>query len=159
VVTPYARRTNRVFEKQLRIGVNTCACTAEKLLEAEHIGVSDSTINQIVRDLPDPEVQPVRVLGVDDWAKRKGQRYGTILIDLERGRVIDLLSDRTAETLAKWLKQHLEVEIVSRDRSQTYAEGIADGAPNAVQVADRWHLLKNLSDAIFKILQQEYADI
>lgn len=159
VVRPYARQTNRVLEKQLRIGLNTSACTAEKLLDAEQIGISDSTVNQMVRDLPDPEAQPVRVLGVDDWAKRKGQKYGTILVDLERARIVDLLNDRTSETLAKWLKQHPEVEIVSRDRSQTYAEGIADGAPNAVQVADRWHLLKNLSDAIFKILQQEYAVI
>jgi transposase len=99
------------------------------------------------------------VLGVDDWAKRKGQRYGTILVDLERGQIIDLLDDRTAGTLAQWLKEHPGIEIVSRDRSQTYAEAITWGAPEAIQVADRWHLLKNLSEAVFKILQQEYVVI
>ncbi len=159
VVSRYAHRTNRVLEKQRRIGVNTCARTAEKLLEAEGVRICDSAINQMLRELPDPESQSVRVLSVDDWAKRKGQRHGTILVDLERARAIDLLGDREAGTLAEWLKQHPEIEIVSRDRSQTYAEGISAGAPNAVQVADRWHLLKNLSDAVIKILQQEYADI
>jgi transposase len=99
------------------------------------------------------------VLGVDDWAKRKGQSYGTILVDLERGEIVDLLADRTAETLAQWLKEHPGIEVVTRDRSQTYAEAIQEGAPEALQVADRWHLLKNLTDTVFKILQQEYAVI
>jgi transposase len=156
IVLPYARRTNRVTKKQQRISVNTCARTAEKLLAYEQIRMSDSTVNRIIRELPEPEANPIRVLGVDDWAKRKGQRYGTILVDLERGQIIDILGDRTADTLAQWLKEHPEVEIVSRDRSQTYAEAITKGAPEAVQVADRWHLLQNLSEAVFKILQQEY---
>lgn len=156
VVLPYARKTNRVIEKQRRISVNTCARTAEKLLGCEQIGMSDSTVNRTIRELPESEIGVVRVLGVDDWAKRKGQRYGTILVDLERGEIIDILNDRTADTLAQWLKEHPGVEVVSRDRSQTYADAITKGAPEAIQIADRWHLLKNLSEAVFKILQQEY---
>ena len=156
VVRPYARKTNRVTEKQQRISVNTCARTAEKLLGYEQVGMSDSTVNRTVRGLPESEIGNVRVLGVDDWAKRKGQRYGTILVDLERGKTIDILSDRTAETLVQWLKEHPGVEIVSRDRSQTYADAITAGTPEAIQVADRWHLLKNLSEVVFKILQQGY---
>lgn len=159
LVSPYARRTKRVAEKQQRVGVNICARVAEKLLICEQIGISDTTINRILRDLPEPEAHPVRVLGVDDWAKRKGQRYGTILVDLERGQIIDLLNDRTAESLTKWLKKHPGIEIVSRDRSQTYADAINAVSPEVVQVADRWHLLKNLSDAVFKALQQEYSAI
>lgn len=158
-ICSYARRTRRVLERQRRIGINVCAKTAEKLLFCEQVGISDTTVNRILRDIPEPIGNPVRVLGVDDWAKRKGQRYGTILVDLERGQIIDLLNDRTADTLAKWLKKHPEIEIVSRDRSQTYAQAITIGSPVAVQVADRWHLLKNLSEAVFKILQQEYVSI
>jgi transposase len=159
LVSPYARRTKRVTEKQQRVGVNICARTAEKLLICEQIGISDTTINRILRNLPEPAAHPIRVLGVDDWAKRKGQRYGTILVDLERSQIVDLLDDRTAESLAKWLQRHPEIEIVSRDRSQTYAEAITVGSPDAIQVADRWHLLKNLSDVVFKALQQEYSAI
>jgi transposase len=159
IVIPYARRTNRVTEKQQRISVNTCARTAERLLSCEQIGMSDSTVNRVIRKLPEPEPHIVRVVGVDDWAKRKGQRYGTILVDLERGQIIDILGDRTADTLAQWLKEHPDIEIVSRDRSQTYADAISEGAPKAIQVADRWHLLQNLSEAVFKILQQEYETI
>lgn len=113
----------------------------------------------MIRTLPDPEVDTIEVLGVDDWAKRKGQSYGTILVDQERRKVIDVLEDRTAETLAMWLSAHREIKIVSRDRSKTYAEGIRQGAPQALQVADRWHLLKNGSDTVYKIFQQEHATI
>ena len=155
----YARRTQRVIVKQQRIAVNISAKVSEYLLQFDQIGISDTTINRLIRALPDPNPSYVRVLGVDDWAKRKGQRYGTILVDLERGSVIDLLQNRTADSLARWLKGHPEVEVVSRDRSQTYAEGISQGAPQAIQVADRWHLLKNISDTLFKVFQQEYAAI
>jgi transposase len=158
-VACYARRTDRAFRKQQRLGVNVCARTAEKLLKLDQIGISDTTVNRQISNLPDPEPQAVRVLGVDDWAKRKGQRYGTILVDLERGQIIDLLGERTAEPLVKWLEDHPGIEIVSRDRSQTYGDAIRRGASEAIQVADRWHLLKNTSEAIFKILQQEYAAI
>jgi transposase len=159
LVAQYARRTERATERQHQICLNVCARIAEKLLMLDRIGISDTTINRLIRSLPDPDDLPVRVLGLDDWAKRKGQRYGTILVDLERGEIIDLLGDRNAETVAQWLEEHPEIEIVSRDRSQTYANAISQGAPDAIQVADRWHLLKNISDAVFKILQQEYATI
>jgi transposase len=96
-------------------------------------------------------------LGLDDWAKCKGQRYGTILVDLEQGEIVNLLGDRTTKTLMAWLDNRPEIEIVSRDRSQTYAEAIIQAAPQAEQVADRWHLLKNASDVLFKILQKEYS--
>ncbi|CAA9339682.1 MAG: Mobile element protein, partial [uncultured Chloroflexia bacterium] len=83
----------------------------------------------------------------------KGQRYGTILIDHERGDIVDLLPDRTPERLAQWLRDHPGVEIVTRDRAEAYAQGITAGAPDAIQVADRWHLIKNVSDAVAGVLQ------
>jgi transposase len=92
------------------------------------------------------------VIGIDDWAFKKGLRYGTILVDLERHYPIDLLPDRQVETVRQWLAQHPSVEIVTRDRSQDYAQAITQGAPQAVQIADCWHLLKNLTDALYKVL-------
>jgi transposase len=97
-----------------------------------------------------------RVLGVDDFAFRKGQRYGTILVDLKRHRVIDLLPDREAATLSVWLKAHPGVEVVSRDRSPTYASAIHEGAPGAVQVADRFPLLMNVREAVEKAVKRCY---
>jgi transposase len=97
-----------------------------------------------------------RVLGVDAWALRKGHRYGTILVDLEQGCPVDLLSDRQGETLAAWLKKHPGVEIVVRDRGGAYAEGARAGAPQARQVADRFHLLENLVEALLATLAQEH---
>jgi hypothetical protein len=92
-----------------------------------------------------------------DWAWSKGHRYGTILVDLERHCPIDLLADRSAESLAAWLRAHPGVEIVCRDRAREYIDGVTQGAPHAQQVADRWHLLQNLREALERLLNQHSA--
>jgi hypothetical protein len=112
---------------------------------------------RLVRGAAVPTAGAVRVLGVDDWSRRKGRDFGTIPVDLERQRVVDLLPDRTAETLATWLRGHPEVEVVSRDRAGAYAEGIRQGAPQAQQIADRFHLRKNASDALERYLIRQHA--
>ncbi len=94
------------------------------------------------------------MLGVDEWARRKGHTYGTVLVDLERRKPVDLLDDRSTESFARWLTEHPGVEIITRDRSEIYAEGARQGAPDAVQVADRWHLLKNVGDVVERVLHR-----
>jgi transposase len=93
-------------------------------------------------------VGQVRVIGVDDWSWRRGQRFGSILVNLETHKIVDLLADREAESVKRWLAAHPEVDVVSRDRGAVYIDGATWGAPQATQVADRWHLLSNLGDAV-----------
>ncbi|MBW4429784.1 MAG: ISL3 family transposase [Nostoc desertorum CM1-VF14] len=107
----------------------------------------------LVRSIPLPPIVTPHTLGVDDFCFRKCKTYGTALIDLERRRPIALLKDAKAETLAEWLKAHPGVKVVSRDRSKTYESGIRQGAPEAIQVADRFHLLQNL----FQTLEQVFG--
>jgi len=123
------------------------------------IPVGATTLLRRISEAPLEALPPTRVLGVDDWAWRKGQRYGTILCDLERDRVIDLLPDRKAETLATWLKDHPSIEIVVRDRAGAYGDGARQGAPQAIQVADRWHLLRNSGDALRGVLDHHHRDL
>jgi transposase len=116
---------------------------------------SPDTLLRRVRAAVKPCSPTPRVLGVDDFAFRRGQRYGTILVDLEQHRVIDLLPDRESATLATWLRAHPGVEVVSRDRSPSYAAAINEGASGAVQVADRFHLLMNVREALEKVMYRQ----
>ncbi|MEV0116855.1 transposase [Streptomyces sp. NPDC050844] len=102
---------------------------------------------------PVPDRSP-RVLGVDDFAFRRSRTYGTILLDVESSTVIDVLPDRTAETLAAWLTAHPGAQIVCRDRDSGYSRAVRGAAPDAIEVADRWHLLQNLASAVEKACHQ-----
>jgi transposase len=157
VVIPYARRTNRLAEKQRQIGWLVGGTVGSYLLGLLKIPSSRQTVLRLIRSASAAKSPRPRIVGVDEWAFCKGHRYGTILVDLERQQVIELLPERTAESLAQWLKAHPEVEIVSRDRASVYRDGIDLGAPNAIQVADRWHLLKNLKEALERLMEHNRA--
>jgi transposase len=121
------------------------------------MATSPDTVLRRLKVGPSKEVRGARAVGVDDWAWRKGQRYGTILVDLESHTPIDLLPDRSADSLATWLQLHPAAEVISRDRGGIYADGATRGAPQAVQVADRFHLLCNLTSAVERVLEQKHT--
>jgi transposase len=159
VVAPWARRTQRLAEQQRAIGLALGGVPSQRLSEQLDCSASRDTFLRLVRAAPTTEMPVQRYVSVDDWVLRKGQNYGSIVIDLERSVILDILPDRSAETFARWLQEHPGVEVISRDRSGTYADGATMGAPEAIQVVDRWHLLKNLGDALASLFDQHRATI
>jgi len=154
---PYARRTERLTEALRAIGFASGGAVGARLAAALGMAVSANTVLRRLRDavlgtMPAPRA--VRAVGLDDWAWRRGMRYGTIVVDLERHRVLDLLPDREPDTVAAWLRRHASIAVVSRDRAAAYAEAARRGAPQAIQVADRFHLVKNLGDAVQRALSR-----
>ena len=144
---------------QHEVGLALSAEAATRLLDKLSMVTSADTVLRNIRAQVEHSSSQVRVLGVDDWALRKGRTYGTILVDLEKRRVVDLLEDRSGDTLAIWLAAHPGVEIIARDRSTEYARGANEGAPQAKQVADRWHLLLNLQQMLERWLQTRRGEL
>jgi transposase len=156
LVEPYARKTARLHEVLKLVGFALSGEAGARLIQRLGMVASPTTLLRYVRDAATAAHPTPEVIGVDDFALLRGRRYGTIIVDLERHRLIELLPDRSAGTLSAWLREHPAVRIISRDRSTEYERGIEEGAPTAVEVLDRWHLLKNLRQAAERVLGQNH---
>ncbi len=150
----HARTTTRLARTHLAIGSALGGEAGARLAEKTAMPTSPDTLLRRVKRAGARSSPSPRLVGIDDWAWCKGQRYGTIVVDLETSEVIDLLPDRDAATVKTWLEAHPGIELVSRDRSSVYSQASTEAAPKAQQVADRWHLLKNVREAIERLLER-----
>ena len=156
---PHAQRTKRLQEALCRLGLKIGGQAGADVGQEQGMSGSRDTILRLVHQhhLPDPPKS--RIVGVDDWAWKRRLRYGTLICDLERGLPIDLLPDRSVETVSAWFEEHPQVEIACRDGSSEYASAIKKGAPQARQVSDRWHLGKNLSKCVSTLLANALTEL
>ncbi|NTW73174.1 MAG: ISL3 family transposase [Eubacteriaceae bacterium] len=154
IINKSARKTNRLKNALVAIAFESGGEAGAHLANKLQIEVSPDTLLRLIRNYPTTKTDTTRVMGIDDFALRKGDTYGTILIDLEKHIPIDLLPDRTSGTLAEWLKAHPGIKIITRDRSNEYARGVSEGGPEIIQITDRWHLLHNLREALERMLNR-----
>lgn len=159
IVQPWARRTIRLASQLTSIALASGGAAGVRLSQRLGFNISRNTLLNLVRKIPLPLFDSLRIVGVDDFCFRKCKTYGTIIVNLENNQPVTLLKDRSAETLSSWLKEHPGIEVVSRDRAKAYEKGIKEGAPNAIQVADRFHLLQNLAQTLYELFGIHSKDL
>lgn len=159
IAAPWARKTTRLVQRLQSVGLALGGAAGARLVHQLGYRACGSTLLNHLSQLTLPQFEVPKHLGVDDFAFRRGRQYGTILVDLEQHQPIALLADRKAETLADWLLHHPGVEVLSRDRSKIYRSGMSQGAPDAVQVADRFHLVQNLTETLEKVFSSYHAEL
>ncbi|MFL5694817.1 MAG: ISL3 family transposase [Ktedonobacteraceae bacterium] len=155
LVQSYARITNRLRDVLIALGLATSAEVCARLAPKLGMQVSPSTLLRLLHTVSCASPTSVRILGIDDWSWKKGQIYGTLLVDLERRRPIEILPDRKEETVGAWLLTHPEIEVVSRDRGGEYAAAARKGAPQAKPIADKFHLLLNLREKLKELMARK----
>jgi transposase len=155
LVQRYARMTDRLIKALQSAGVITNGADATQIASSFSVPTTAKTIIRRVLQLPLPSEGSVQKVGIDEWAWKKGQHYGTILVDLEKRRVVQLLADRSVETSKAWLRKHPEIDLVSRDRGKIFREAATAGAPQAKQAVDRFHLQKNFAEALEKFFRKQ----
>ena len=158
-VEPWARTTTRFCQHITCIGLSVCGNGGVKLAACLGIQTSRQTILRRIMDLPDAPPGALVFVGIDDFSFRRGFRFGTILVNFESHRVVDLLPDREAETAAQWMREHPDIAVVSRDRGTAYASAASEAVPHAVQCADRFHIVKNLTEAVQLLLARCQPEI
>ena len=159
VASVYARKSQRLHDYLRSIAFALGGKAGAALAKAGGMVTSGTSLLRLIRATTLASRATPRVLGVDDWSLRKGRTYGTLLVDLERHVVVDVLQGRDADTLATWLGEHPGVEVIRRDRSGDYAQGARLGAPGAIQIADRWHLLNNTGAMVERFLVRYAAEV
>ena len=156
LVDPHGRRSQPLRAALRRVGLAVGARAGARLAVPLGMPISARSLLRVVHSAPLPTTELARVIAIDDWAWRKGQRYGTVIVDLERHQPIDLLPDRAAETVVAWLRAHPRIEVIARDRGVMYIDGATRGAPEALQVVDRWHMAKNLGEALERLFVRKH---
>ena len=159
VVARSARQTKQLRATLKLFAIALSGRAGERLLKQLGMGVSGQTLLRLAKSIKTPVANAPEILGVDDFAFKRGRTYGAILVDLSTHRPIDLLPERTADALSLWLRTHPGALVISRDRSTEFARGGSSGAPEAIQIADRFHVLQNLRDAAERALKRIHAEL